>query len=184
MEPYDCQVCTNSFRSKNSLKLHYVVKHIRKRMTCDVCEKRFSDPSLFKSHRLFHELESYVCSVCSQQFSDYLRYKKHVRLHEEVEYVSLITYELGEPVSRLWTVRYPKNLLLSFICMLQTGYRSILKKLRLNYIFDRFCGLVVRVLGYRSRSPGSIPGTTRKKKSSGSGTGSTQPREYNWGATW
>jgi hypothetical protein len=23
-----------------------------------------------------------------------------------------------------------------------------------------------------------------KKKSSGSGTGSTQPREYNWGATW
>jgi hypothetical protein len=29
---------------------------------------------------------------------------------------------------------------------------------------DRFCGLVVRVLGYRSRGPGSIPGTTRKKK--------------------
>jgi hypothetical protein len=29
------------------------------------------------------------------------------------------------------------------------------------------------------RSPGSIPGTTRKQESSGSGTGSTQPREYN-----
>jgi hypothetical protein len=29
--------------------------------------------------------------------------------------------------------------------------------------FDRFCGLVVRVLGYRSGGPGSIPGTTRKK---------------------
>jgi hypothetical protein len=28
---------------------------------------------------------------------------------------------------------------------------------------DRLCGLVVRVLGYRSGSPGSIPGTTRKK---------------------
>jgi hypothetical protein len=42
------------------------------------------------------------------------------------------------------------------------------------------CGLVVRVLGYRSGGPGSIPGTTRK--SSGSGTGSSQPREYNWGA--
>jgi hypothetical protein len=53
-------------------------------------------------------------------------------------------------------------------------------------IYDRLCGLVVRVLGYRSGGPGSIPGTTRfsgggKKKgnSSGSGTGSTQPREYN-----
>jgi hypothetical protein len=29
---------------------------------------------------------------------------------------------------------------------------------------DRLCGLVVRVLGYRSGGPGSIPGTTMKKK--------------------
>jgi hypothetical protein len=48
---------------------------------------------------------------------------------------------------------------------------------------DRLCGLVVRALGYRSWGPGSIPGTTRKK-SSGSGTGSSQPRDYNWGVTW
>jgi hypothetical protein len=41
-----------------------------------------------------------------------------------------------------------------------------------------FASLVVRVLGYRSGGPGSIPGTTRKKKSSGSGTGCTEPREY------
>jgi hypothetical protein len=52
--------------------------------------------------------------------------------------------------------------------------------LRLPYLLqDRLCGLVVRVLGYRSGGPGSIPGTTRKKKSSVSGTRSTQPREYN-----
>jgi hypothetical protein len=57
--------------------------------------------------------------------------------------------------------------------------------------FDRLCGLVVRVLGYRSGGPGSILGTTRfsgkkkkrkkKKKgktSRGSGTEYTQPREY------
>jgi hypothetical protein len=30
--------------------------------------------------------------------------------------------------------------------------------------YDRLCGLVARVLGYRSGCPGSIPGTTRKKK--------------------
>jgi hypothetical protein len=29
---------------------------------------------------------------------------------------------------------------------------------------DRLCGLVVRVLGYRSGGAGSIPGTTRIKK--------------------
>jgi hypothetical protein len=28
---------------------------------------------------------------------------------------------------------------------------------------DRLCGLVVRVLGYRSGGPGSIPGSTKKK---------------------
>jgi hypothetical protein len=31
-------------------------------------------------------------------------------------------------------------------------------------IYDRLCGLVVRVFGYRSGGPGSIPGTTKKKK--------------------
>jgi hypothetical protein len=31
------------------------------------------------------------------------------------------------------------------------------------YVYFRLCGLVVRVLGYRSGGPGSIPGTTRKK---------------------
>jgi hypothetical protein len=31
-------------------------------------------------------------------------------------------------------------------------------------LLDRLCGLVVRVLGHTSRGPGSIPGTTRKKK--------------------
>jgi hypothetical protein len=43
---------------------------------------------------------------------------------------------------------------------------------------DYLCGLVVRVLGYRSGGPDSISGTTTKKVV-GSGTGSTQPREYN-----
>jgi hypothetical protein len=34
----------------------------------------------------------------------------------------------------------------------------------LSHPLDSLCGLVVRVLGYRSEGPGSIPGTTRKKK--------------------
>jgi hypothetical protein len=45
---------------------------------------------------------------------------------------------------------------------------------------DRLYGLVVRVPGYKSRVPGSMPGTIRFfLRSSGSGTGSTQPREDN-----
>jgi hypothetical protein len=48
---------------------------------------------------------------------------------------------------------------------------------------DRLCGLVVRVLYYRSRGP-RFDSRALQKKSNGSGTGSTQPREYFWGATW
>jgi hypothetical protein len=39
-----------------------------------------------------------------------------------------------------------------------------LERHQLVYIYDRLCGLVVRVLGYRSGGPGSIPGTNKKKK--------------------
>jgi hypothetical protein len=49
--------------------------------------------------------------------------------------------------------------------------------------YYRLCGLVVKLPGYRFRGPGSIPGATRFfLRSSGSGTGSTQPRDDNWGA--
>jgi hypothetical protein len=55
---------------------------------------------------------------------------------------------------------------------------SIFRLEEIKQVKGRLCGLVVRVLGYRSGGPGSIPGTNQKKNSA-SGTGSTQPREYN-----
>jgi hypothetical protein len=48
---------------------------------------------------------------------------------------------------------------------------------------DRLCGLVVIVIDFRCRGPG-FDSRALQKKSSGSGTGSSQPREYNWGAIW
>jgi hypothetical protein len=48
---------------------------------------------------------------------------------------------------------------------------------------DRLCGLVVKVPGYRFRGPGLIPSSTRFfLRSSGSGTGSTPPRDDNLGS--
>jgi hypothetical protein len=43
----------------------------------------------------------------------------------------------------------------------------------------RLCGLVVRVPGYRSRGPGSSWALPDFLRSSGSGKGSTMPRNYN-----
>jgi hypothetical protein len=37
----------------------------------------------------------------------------------------------------------------------------VLKRICISVLKDRLCGLVVRVLGYRSGGPGSIPSTTR-----------------------
>jgi hypothetical protein len=46
-----------------------------------------------------------------------------------------------------------------YICRLHRWVLQIF--LSFPFHFDRLCGLVVRVLGYRSRGLGSIPGTTR-----------------------
>jgi hypothetical protein len=48
---------------------------------------------------------------------------------------------------------------------------------------DRLCGLVLEFLATDPEVPGSIPGATRFSESIVPGTGSTQAREYNRGAT-
>jgi hypothetical protein len=42
-------------------------------------------------------------------------------------------------------------------------HRALCKYVQNETKNDRLCGLVARVLGYRSGGPGSIPGTTKKK---------------------
>jgi hypothetical protein len=50
----------------------------------------------------------------------------------------------------------------------KTGFLKAYDHFRARYFDrDRLCGLVIRVLGYRSRGPGSIPGSTMKKKAVG-----------------
>jgi hypothetical protein len=59
---------------------------------------------------------------------------------------------------------------------LRTAYIIILIS---EQLWDRLCGLVVRVPSYRSGGPEFHSRALQGKKSSGPGTGSTQPREYN-----
>jgi hypothetical protein len=58
-------------------------------------------------------------------------------------------------------------------CQVRTEFIYVMQKK-----VDRLCGLVVRVLDHRSSGPG-FDSRALQKKSSGSETGSTQPREYN-----
>jgi hypothetical protein len=78
-----------------------------------------------------------IRSTKSQQHIVYRRSNVHKEL-ESSDYGS---------VSKSNTIRF--KFLIHFKCTFQN--------------IDRLCGLVVRVLGYRSGGPGSIPATTRKK---------------------
>jgi hypothetical protein len=85
-------------------------------------------------------------------------------------------------VTKIISCNWPSALITTISLQIENCFGKC-RIIRNNLVLDRLCGLVVRVLGYRSGGPGSIPGTTRKKNS-GPGTGSTQSREYDWGATW
>jgi hypothetical protein len=63
----------------------------------------------------------------------------------------------------LYTLILKPNLLTFFMSYTILDILDILFLLICNSDGDRLCGLVVRVLGYRSGGPGSIPGTNRKK---------------------
>jgi hypothetical protein len=112
-------------------------------------------------------------------------FKRHINMWNWlVGLPGQILYEQSPRCQRKWWA-------CSWLCSSPISPFSVLVSLD-----DRLCGLVVRVLGYRFGGPGfdtqalqELPTKKKKKKkkrktSSGSGTGFTQPREYNWGATW
>jgi hypothetical protein len=83
-----------------------------------------------------------------------------------MEFVCLFVFLVGKefpPHCALLSDRWreftepSRELVLTAACMTNVIYM-------LRSWEDRLCGLVVRVLGYRSGGPGSIPGTTREKK--------------------
>jgi hypothetical protein len=64
-------------------------------------------------------------------------------------YVPVISF----PIRENWVFFYKKSEFLILDCLIYITFITL----------DSLCGLVVRVLGYRSGGPGSIPDTTKKK---------------------
>jgi hypothetical protein len=143
-----------------------------------------------------HELQKYYKRVLLQQAVCVvaISLRQSVRIVKPSRKVACLLANTGRPVKlagqehrllnriTIWNSAFP-------LCLAPHRFRvspsSEFRSLTNRFCFsDRLCGLVVRVPGYRSRDPGSSLGTTRFSESSGSGTGPTQPREYNWGDAW
>jgi hypothetical protein len=65
--------------------------------------------------------------------------------------------------SKICTISFPRLFWPHFCTTIVSCSQLATLKDRHNRKHDRLCGLVVRVLDYRSGGPGSIPDTARKK---------------------
>ena len=87
---FQCVHCDAKFKKKPNLDNH-MKKHTGE-MTCDICQKAFSDSNFFMKHKRKHldlergeQLKKYICHICSAGFSKTCNLKKHVANHPPLE---------------------------------------------------------------------------------------------------
>lgn len=82
-KPYQCQLCSSSFKFKSSLSKHLFKSHNESNdlnnFQCDSCPKRFIKKVYLTNHKLkFHGLKKgLLCPKCGHQFLTYGALKKH-----------------------------------------------------------------------------------------------------------
>lgn len=83
---FPCDVCHETFRSKQKLRVHHQTHFDDKRFVCEFdCGYKSNDHNAMRRHRSMHNKEvKYKCSVCSFQCIQSTNYKNHImRKHPE-----------------------------------------------------------------------------------------------------
>lgn len=81
-KPYECTVCSKSFRTMQCLKLHTVVHTRIRKHKCHLCDKSFLSRSNLREHLKRHTGEKpFKCSYCSKQFFIRFNLELHQRVH-------------------------------------------------------------------------------------------------------
>uniref|UniRef100_A0A673BE34 C2H2-type domain-containing protein n=1 Tax=Sphaeramia orbicularis TaxID=375764 RepID=A0A673BE34_9TELE len=84
--PYACEVCGKKFANPSNLKAHTVTHSGKKMHGCTVCGRRFTQSSSLKTHRRIHTGEKpYRCAVCGKAFVQRCEFTKHQHGHVPME---------------------------------------------------------------------------------------------------
>ncbi|XP_031165666.1 zinc finger protein 770-like isoform X1 [Sander lucioperca] len=86
---FECEKCSASFTSKNSLKQHICSTNVQPKMTesaqkyrCDICFKHFVSPSKLKRHYLIHTGQRpFRCDICGKTFTQSAHVTTHRQTH-------------------------------------------------------------------------------------------------------
>ena len=76
----DCNVCKETFNSRNELNAHRKSKHT-KQIKCQFCEETFDENYKLENHLIKHETKGYKCDECEKTFHLEWRFHKHQLSH-------------------------------------------------------------------------------------------------------
>lgn len=89
VNPFSCDMCNLSFRTKTGLSIHIKFKHEKptKPNICEICRKVFKDSSTLKNHMRTHlsaeEKFAFECPICGRKVVNKYSLKYHIQtIHE------------------------------------------------------------------------------------------------------
>ena len=102
-----CHICSKSFHSKPSLKMHVSYVHTEERPhVCEVCNKSYKIRSELTQHILTHsENFNYSCETCGKQFRGKANLRMHMKTHLSEEEKKNVCSICGHRFARLQHLR-------------------------------------------------------------------------------